>query len=246
LGKKAAMQTETSPEALAASFVARGAQCLKPATELAAVMNTVRGLLFDWDGVFNNGNKADAGSGFSEADSMGTNMLRFGLWLRQKRMPVCALISGENNMAAKQFAQREHFDAVYAGMQDKRLAVDHVCHRHQLKTEHLACIFDDINDLGMARACGLRFLVIRSASPLLTAYITTAGLCDYVTANTGGNHAVREIAEIMLGLMAMYQRVVQARAAVDTSYSDYFSQRQSIATRFYRQESAAVVPVDGR
>jgi 3-deoxy-D-manno-octulosonate 8-phosphate phosphatase (KDO 8-P phosphatase) len=174
---------------------------------------------------------------------MGTNMLRFGLWLRRQRLPVCALISGENNSAARQFAQREHFDAVYTGIRDKRLAVDHLCNRHQLAAEDFACVFDDINDLGMARLCGLRFLVKRTASPLLTSYITTGDLCDYVTATTGGDQAVREISEIMLGLMAMYQKVVQSRVAADASYSDYFSQRQSVTTLFYRQEAEGIIHV---
>jgi 3-deoxy-D-manno-octulosonate 8-phosphate phosphatase (KDO 8-P phosphatase) len=175
---------------------------------------------------------------------MGTNMLRYGLWLQRRRLPVCCLISGENNDAAAQFARREHFDGVYGGIRDKRLAVLHLCDRHGIRADHLACLFDDINDLPMARLCGLRFFVKRSASPLLTAYAIDAGLCDYVTGRSGGRHAVREISELMLGLLGAYSRVLESRTAVDAQYLEYFTQRQSVATRFYRQKGGEITDAD--
>ena len=236
------MKIEASPKSVVSLFTQRGAQCLQPAAELAARLAVIDGLIFDWDGVFNDGKKGGNGiSGFSEADAMGTNMLRFGMWLGLQRLPVCALISGENNPAAVQFARREHFDAVYSAVRDKRLALDHLCDRHQLKSKQVACVFDDINDLAMARSCGLRFLVRRAASPLFTVFATDGGLCDYVTAASGGDHAVREISEMMLGLMNRFHAVAHSRIAFDASYAEYFSRRQDAATHFFRQEADRLV-----
>ena len=239
------METALSPEAVVALFVEQGARCQKPAQELAGKLDDVRGLIFDWDGVFNDGKKGgDLVSGFSEADSMGTNLLRFGLWRPRQKLPICALITGENNAAALEFAKREHFDAVYSAVRDKRLALEHLCSQHRIKSGQVACIFDDVNDLAMAHLCGLRFMVRRAASSLLTAYAADGGHCDYITASTGGGHAVREIAEFMLGLMARFDEVVQSRVAFDSTYVQYFSRRQRVATCYYRQESERIVAVN--
>lgn len=46
--------------------------------DIAKRLSKAKAFIFDWDGVFNNGFKqGQAGSGFSEVDSMGTNLLRF-------------------------------------------------------------------------------------------------------------------------------------------------------------------------
>lgn len=239
------MKTETSPDEVLALFVAQGGQPLLTASALAAKAAAIESVVFDWDGVFNDGKKGGGVvSGFSEADSMGTNMLRFGLWLRRKQLPTCAVISGEKNLAAVEFAGREHFDAVYSAVRDKHLALEHLCDLHRLKTEQVACAFDDINDLAMARLCGLRFLVNRYASAMLTPYAVENGLCDYVTASTGGDHAVREISELILGLIDQYHAVVGSRASFDSAYAAYFAARQGRSCRFYRQENERIVSVD--
>jgi 3-deoxy-D-manno-octulosonate 8-phosphate phosphatase (KDO 8-P phosphatase) len=65
-------------ERVLAPFRAGGALLVASAGELRARLAGVRAFLFDWDGVFNTGLKSDGSpSGFSEADSMGTNLIRF-------------------------------------------------------------------------------------------------------------------------------------------------------------------------
>ena len=104
-------------------FQGLGGVFLTPAAAMAARLPVIRALLYDWDGVFNIGMKGESiRSSFSEPDSMGSNMLRYALWRAQGRMPVCAIISGEYNPTARQFAMREHFHEVYTGM----MAAGHV------------------------------------------------------------------------------------------------------------------------
>ena len=53
--------------------------------ELKQKLMNVKAFVFDWDGVFNNGQKqSSGGSHFSEVDSMGLNLLRFSHYLRKK------------------------------------------------------------------------------------------------------------------------------------------------------------------
>ncbi len=58
-------------------FTAAGGSFVTPVEELIQKLDECRAVVFDWDGVFNAGRKGQASSsGFSEVDSMGTNMLR--------------------------------------------------------------------------------------------------------------------------------------------------------------------------
>jgi 3-deoxy-D-manno-octulosonate 8-phosphate phosphatase (KDO 8-P phosphatase) len=222
--------------AIVALFSQRGGTFVASAQQLTERLVRAQALLFDWDGVFNAGYKgAPTPAAFSEADSMGTNMLRYGFWRLTGRMPVTAIISGEKNPAADQFARREHFHALYMGVRNKREAVDHIRRLHGLGTDALACIFDDIHDLAMAQACAVRCLVRRSAGALFETYVRSNRLCDYITGCEAGNHAVREVAELMLGLMGVFEDVVRSRVAYDDQYRLYFAGRQAIATRFFRQ-----------
>jgi len=227
---------------VATTFSELGGTFIRQPAEIARHLQDVKGLIFDWDGVFTSGAKGDGAiSSFSEADSMGTNMLRFGLWRQIGGLPAAVIVTGENNPTALEFAQREHFDAVYLGIRSKQEVVDHLSSQRGLKSDQLACVFDDINDLAVAAVCRLRVLVQRSASPLLLEYAIRRDLCDYVTAHDGRNHGVRETCELMLGLLGEFDDVVRSRTAVDESYETYFGQRQQVSTAVFVQRGGEVV-----
>ena len=224
-------------------FSAAGGNFVTPVEELTQKLDQCRAIVFDWDGVFNTGRKGGArSSGFSEADSMGTNMLRYGLWRRLGELPYTAIISGEDNQSAIAFAEREHLTAIFTGVRKKQDVIAHLCAENDLQPNEIACVFDDINDLPMAKACGLRFVVRRDASPLFADYVERRGLCDYVTGAQSGGYPVREICELLLGLMAVYDDVVASRVACDADYEAYFNTRQAVGTQYFGQEGDAVTP----
>ena len=94
----------------------------------------------------------------------------------------------------------------------------------------------------MAEACGMRFLVRRDASPLFADYVEKRGLCDYVTGAVSGGYPVREICELLLGLLGVYDDVVASRVAGDADYEAYFNARQAADTGFFAQEGNGIVP----
>jgi 3-deoxy-D-manno-octulosonate 8-phosphate phosphatase (KDO 8-P phosphatase) len=238
---------ETTVSAITRRFSEAGGVFVTPAPVLAASLRRMRAVVFDWDGVFNSGVKGqDLASTFSEADAMGSNMLRYALWHRAEQLPVAAVVSGEDNRAALQFAKRERFQAIYVGVRDKRRMIEHLCSRHRLETDEIACIFDDINDLGMAALCGVRYLVRRPASPLLMRYVAERELCDYISASEPSQHAVRELCELSLGLLGMFDVVVDSRTAYDASYQRYFSERQAGRTHYYTQRAQKITPLRRR
>ena len=223
-------------------FSAAGGCFITPVEELTHKLDQCRAIVFDWDGVFNAGRKgSSSSSGFSEVDSMGTNMLRYGLWRRLGRLPYSAIISGEKNESAIAFAEREHLTAAYSGMRNKRQVITHICENNNLQPEQIACVFDDINDLPMAEVCGLRFRVRRNSSPLFAEFADRREYCDYVTGADSNNFAVREVCELMLGLMNSYTDVVESRVAHDARYEGYFKIRQASGIRLYGQEDETIV-----
>jgi 3-deoxy-D-manno-octulosonate 8-phosphate phosphatase (KDO 8-P phosphatase) len=212
-----------------AKFAQLGGTFVHAPEVLADRLRRISAIVLDWDGVFNRGEKArGASSGFTEADSMGLNMLRYAIWRRDRRLPAVVIITGEQNASAEELARREHFDSIYFGVKDKREAMAHCRGRFSRAPHEIACIFDDINDLAMAADCGMRVLVRRAASVLLRSHVVSRQLCDYVTASESGDHAVREAAELLLGLMGTFEEVVESRCAHDETYRAYFDVRQRV------------------
>ena len=226
---------------LVAKFTAAGGNFVTPVEELIQKLAECRAVVFDWDGVFNAGRKGHtSSSGFAEVDSMGTNMLRYGLWRRQSVLPYTAIITGENNESAIGFAEREHLTAVYTGIRSKQHVIEHLCGEHELKPAQIAYVYDDINDLPMAEVCGLRLRVDSPASPMFADYVERHDLCDYVTGAKSGGYPVREICELLLGLLDAYDDVVTSRVAFDAEYNQYLEARQSVVTDCYEQQDGVI------
>jgi 3-deoxy-D-manno-octulosonate 8-phosphate phosphatase (KDO 8-P phosphatase) len=217
------------------------AEFVIPIEKIQSKLAHIKAFIFDWDGVFNDGIKNfDSPSAYAEADSMGTNLLRFGCWNLTQQMPMMAIITGAYNPTAVQFAQREHFDAVYMSMKDKKEALFHFCHTYHIEPFEIAYFFDDANDIGVAKEVGLRFLIRRDATPLFMEFAKNDGFCDYISAHEGGNYAVREICETLLALQNQYQEILTHRGVFSEVFSAYFTLRQKIESIFYKKEAEVI------
>lgn len=208
-------------------FEDMGGEFISPPVLLMKKWSKIKAFIFDWDGVFNTGIKGkNTTSHFTEADSMGVNMLRFSHWLlHRKTLPKTAIITGQSNVSAVHFAEREHFDQVFQGCTDKTSAFKSFLNTHQINAEEVLFVFDDILDIPIAESCGLRIMISRYASPLFFDFVKSQGLADYTTSHQGGEHAVREVCELLIGLNGNYNDVVKRRMAFAGDYSEYLSQR---------------------
>lgn len=188
----------------------------------------IRCFIFDWDGVFNNGVKQESkGSSFSEPDSMGLNMMRFSHWLIHGSLPYIAIITGENNLFALEFAKRECINAVFLNSKNKKALVHQFLQLHSLTPEQSCFVFDDILDVDASKECALSFCVKRRASVLFENFIRTNKYANYISANEGGNHAVREICELIIGLNGNYDETVSKRMAYQGRYEAYLNERNA-------------------
>lgn len=212
------------------------------AESIADKLNSIKAFIFDWDGVFNPGFKdAEGRSPFSEVDAMGTNLLRFNSFLRQKSNPLVAIISGEHNKTAQSFAQRESIHAVYSGIKFKADALKHFTEEHRIKAEEVAFFFDDVLDLSAARECGLRFMVGRSANPLMTGFAVSNNMVDYLTECSGANGAVRECVELITGLSGTYNETMQHRIDFSQTYQGYLKVRNETKTKFFLSKEGQII-----
>ena len=214
-----------------------GGEFMAPISQLKSKAGKIKAFVFDWDGVFNDSRKSGKGeSYFTEVDSMGTNLMRFGNWLRnQERMPYSGVISGELSDSAIQFIEREHFNYGYFKAKDKIEAWKDFLIKTKLQPKEVAFFFDDVLDLPVAKECGLRFCMRRTSNPVLNAYLRKNNLADYLTGNLSGNFALREACELMMFLQNNATKVLDERVSYSKTYSRFITIRNSIRTQIFNK-----------
>ena len=218
---------------------------LAGASDVEARLNKAKAFIFDWDGVFNNGFKlGQNGSGFSEVDSMGTNLLRFSHFLRTKQLPITAIISGEKNESAQFFATREHFDLSFYKIAHKIDALNYICDQKGIKPEEVVYFFDDVLDLSIAKVCGLRILISKNATTLFMDYCSQNKLVDYISHNDGGNHGIRESCEMLMSVNGNFHEVLKLRTELSDSYKEYITLRNMVNTGIFTKDQTGKIITD--
>lgn len=218
-----------------------GAEFLIPQYKISEKLQGIKAFVFDWDGVFNNGEKHSNGSSsFNEIDSMGTNLLRFSHYIKSKKLPHTAIISGEKNETAFFFAKREHFNSSYSKFSDKKIALQHFCEAHQIKPAEVCYFFDDVLDLPIASVAGLRIFIKRKQGLQFTNYVKQNHLADYITASNSGEFAVREACEMLMAANGVFDQAITHRMNFDDSYKQYIAARNDTPTHFYTLSNGEV------
>lgn len=211
-------------------FVKAGANLISPG-DYQQKAKKIKAIVFDWDGVFHSGKKNhNKESFFSEIDTMGVNMLRFGYYLMNDEIPKTFIISGEENKTCFYMAQREHYDAVFYKIKFKGEFADYLKQNYNINPEDVLFVFDDILDLQLAEKTGLNIMVRNTASLLLHDYCFNKKLIDYFTANSAEKNAVREICELTLSAIDKYNEAIEKRYKQDPKYIEYLNKRNSIDT----------------
>jgi 3-deoxy-D-manno-octulosonate 8-phosphate phosphatase (KDO 8-P phosphatase) len=216
----------------------RGQFLLEP-VQIQEKLSNIKAIIADWDGVFNKGVKSrQTPSHYSEIDSMGTNLVRYSFWLKQGQVLPFVIITGADNPVAIELTKREKFTQMYSHILHKEEAMWHFCEKNNLAPENIAFIFDDANDLNVAKQCGLRFAVKRLVTPLFTEFVKENNLADYVTEAEGGKNAVREITELLMYLQGNYKQVLEDRMQFNTAYREYWTARQAQMPKFFQKENS--------
>jgi 3-deoxy-D-manno-octulosonate 8-phosphate phosphatase (KDO 8-P phosphatase) len=216
---------------------------LTPPANIQVKLEKIKAYIFDWDGVFNNGQKDENNTSlFNEIDAMGVNLLRFNHYKRKGgTMPLFGIITGEKNSAAHTFSDREHIDFVYYKIKHKSIALEHLCKKRNIAPEEILYVFDDVLDLDVAKKAGVRMMVQRPANPLLINYAVSRNLADYLTANDGNNHAVREVVELLIGLTGRYDETISDRIEYNDTYQNFITLRNNLTTEYYTIDGDKII-----
>jgi 3-deoxy-D-manno-octulosonate 8-phosphate phosphatase (KDO 8-P phosphatase) len=213
------------------------------AAALRQKYRNIKAFIFDWDGVFNEGRKnIDGHSSFSEVDSMGINLMRFGHFQLNKQLPITAIITGENNQLAFSFAKRENFHAIYSKVSNKEKAMQHFCKQHNISPSEVMFVFDDVLDFSVANIAGVRMMVSRTANPMLNEFAKKSRLVDYITKHDGNNYALREISELVMTMTNNFTPAVEHRMRFTEQYQNYINVRRSTPTLSYILDQNEIIP----
>lgn len=219
------------------AFATLGTRFMRPPDVLQRNLGQIRALLFDWDGVFNDGwRDTQGGSPFSEVGSMGVNLLRFALWQREKHRIPCGVITGQQNVQAENFTTRENFSDLFMGFKNKSGAFDEFLRTHKLEARQVAFFFDDILDLPIARRCGFRVMIRRRNSPLFENHVVAKGDTDLLTHFSGGENGLREACELLVGLTGRAEDIIEHRVRFSDLYQEYLADRGKVELRISRNE----------
>lgn len=171
-------------------------------TSAMAKARDIRLMGFDVDGVLTDGtlwfsSQGDEMKGFNTLDGHGLKMLaESGVTL--------ALITGRRSRAVELRAANLGIELLLQGVEDKRLAMQHLLEARGWSFAQAGYMGDDVVDLPVLRACGF------SAS-VPNGHARVRQHVDHVTQAEGGRGAVREICEWILA----------AQGNLDTALAPY-------------------------
>lgn len=154
------------------------------------VVPKIKAIAMDVDGVLTDGGvwwgpNGEEWKRFHFADIMGLSLAR-------KSGMVIALMSGENSPLVDRLATKLGISEVHKECKDKAGALRAFSERHGLRLEEICFIGDDVNDLPALSIVGL------SACPA-DARPSIRKHCQLTTKLAGGNGAVREVVDMLLG-----------------------------------------------
>jgi 3-deoxy-D-manno-octulosonate 8-phosphate phosphatase (KDO 8-P phosphatase) len=113
-----------------------------------------------------------------------------------------AIITGKTSRALEKRAERLGIDELHQGILDKKRVLEGILTKHNLKSEEVAYIGDDLGDLEVIRAVGL-------AAAVADAHPEVRKHCHFISRHNGGKGAVRELIEFILGAQNKWPEVEQ-------------------------------------
>ena len=110
--------------------------------------------------------------------------------LRKKSIPTI-IVTKEKTIIVRKWAKRMKVYKTYDGIVDKVSILSKICKTFNVKSEQVAYIGDDVNDLELLKNVGF------SAVPN-DAISEAKIIADYICKTNGGNGVLREIADLII------------------------------------------------
>lgn len=161
----------------------------------------IRAILMDVDGVLTHGKIVYDSNGieikhFNAHDGLGITLARMaGI--------KTGIISSRESGTIRVRAAELKMDYLYLGRDKKFPALQALCREYKFTPENICFIGDDLPDIPVIEAVGLG-VAVSNATEL------TKNSADYITQNSGGEGAVREMVEIVLQSQNLYEKAVKS------------------------------------
>ena len=157
----------------------------------------IKMFLTDCDGCLTDGGMYYSENGdelkrFNALDGMGFRLLR-------EKGILIGVITGEKKELNRRRSKKLNLDILEQGVQDKLCMVEKLCQKYDISLQNVAYIGDDINDLDVIKAVGFGCSVPNGIEEVKKAAM-------YVTKRWGGQGAVREVIDKVLGYLNRLQR----------------------------------------
>ena len=171
-----------------------------PSRIIEAAKN-IKLVLLDVDGVLTDGRLYYGNSGeelkaFDIQDGLGIKLL-------QKGGVKVGIITGRRSALLQRRAEELAISPLVQGREDKWLALNEMMEDLGVSLEEIAFVGDDLPDLAVIKRVGL------GITPANGSHIV-ASQADWQTKNSGGDGAVREIAELILSAQDKLESILAA------------------------------------
>ncbi len=157
--------------------------------DLTNKLSRIKLLILDVDGVLTDGRLHYSADGenlkvFHVHDGAGIKRL-------QNHGVAVAIISARTSAAVSKRTNDLGVQHVYQGQSDKTLAFNELLQKLDISAEAIAYMGDDLADLPVMQQVGLKIAVANAIAPIRE-------IADYLTLNSGGHGAVREVCELII------------------------------------------------
>ena len=158
--------------------------------KIEAKAKMIKLFIMDVDGTLTDGKiyigpQGEVFKAFNTKDGLGIKLLK-----DKGIIPV--IITGRNSEIVVARAEELGIEEIYQGVEDKLDIYQHLVEKYKLSDEEVAFIGDDLNDLPLLNKVGLSFCVADAMEAVREKV-------DYVTELKGGEGAVREAIDLILG-----------------------------------------------
>lgn len=174
--------------------------------KVAQKLKKIKMLILDVDGVMTDGKII--------MDSDGREMKNFnvrdghGLVMIQRYGIQVAILTGRTSAVVDHRARDLKITQVYQGALNKKEIFAQILEKNHLAPEEIAYLGDDIVDIPVLKLAGF-------SAAVADALDVVKKCVDYVTANGGGQGAVREICEMLLAAQGYWTEVAARYDFVD-------------------------------
>ena len=169
-------------------------EILEKAAKIKLLICDVDGVLSDGKVYF--GNQQEELKNFNIKDGLGIKLM-------QKHGIKVAIITGRKSNIVAHRAKELGIELVYQGRSDKRATFDEIAANLNLSPEQIAHIGDDLPDLPLMKKSGLGICVA-------DAYHYLLAQADWATAHSGGQGAVRDVADLLLTAQNKLDQILES------------------------------------